>query len=163
MQIGRLGSLIGFAIGCLGGGVQMIAPDPKFYGWLLIGVGCLTLIVSLPWWMFVNYRLRLPWIARDAPESSHSPNNIKSERRALIKDAREWTVRVCHQENTDFREAVASYEPFFTLRPFLSADYLKKLNASRTIYIETYGSKLPPLANWFLDELDRLEAKWDLR
>ena len=66
MQIGRLGSLIGFSIGCVGTGIQMIAPDPKFWGWLLITVGFDTMVVSLAWWFFANYRPRVPWVKRAA-------------------------------------------------------------------------------------------------
>ena len=70
MQIGRLGSLIGFSIGCVGAGVQMIVPEPKFYGWLLIAIGIGTTAISVPCWFVANYRLRSPFIARQNQDIS---------------------------------------------------------------------------------------------
>jgi len=92
-------------------------------------------------------------------------DKLKQERRALIQDARAWVVKACAEEgkNTGFRAAAESYPKYFELRPYLSAEFLRKMNAPRTVYLVADGSNLPALANWFLNELDRLEGEWDLR
>jgi hypothetical protein len=94
-----------------------------------------------------------------------SDKRIEKERKELIKEARSFVVTTCAKEgkNTDFRAAAEAFAPYFTLRPYLSETFRKKIDASRTIYVNADDSNLPALAAWFLDELDRLEKEWGLR
>ena len=89
----------------------------------------------------------------------------KHDKRTLIAQAREFVVDSCAKRgvNTDFRKAAQRYAPYFVLRPYLTDDFRRKMDAQRTIIVPRDGATMPPLATMFLDELDRLEKEWGLR
>jgi hypothetical protein len=50
MHLGRFGSVVGFSLQVIGGGVALYAPDAKWFGLLMIAAGTITLVVSTLWW-----------------------------------------------------------------------------------------------------------------
>jgi hypothetical protein len=93
-----------------------------------------------------------------------TPSDVARRRSKLIRDAREFVITATAKDGveTDFKGKLETFLPFFELRPHLSESYLSKLNAQRTFYVPTDDTRLPPLASWFLDEVDRVEKEWGL-
>lgn len=84
-------------------------------------------------------------------------------RRELIKTGRDLAFGYCHGDQGDtFREYLEGQRGYADIRPHLSDDYKRKLEARRTAYVDPDGAKYPTLVKWFLDELDRLEKEWRL-
>lgn len=110
MQLGRLGSLVGFSVGCVGAGVQMIVPDPKFYGWSLIAIGGATMAVSLVWWFFANYRIRWPWTARAVASAKDDIVPQNSPTRVCEFGQYTWKI-----EHIDRGENYGGNQPYYRL------------------------------------------------
>jgi hypothetical protein len=87
----------------------------------------------------------------------------KERRRALIKTGRDLAFGYCDgdQEET-FREYLEGQRGYSDIRPHLSQDYRRKLEAVRMTYADADGARYPSLVQWFLDDLDRLEEEWGL-
>ncbi len=85
-------------------------------------------------------------------------------KRDLIKRARRLAATYSQGGTGDnsFRHFLERTETYATLRRHLSRDYMEKLNAPRTVYVKAGGARYEPLVEWFLDDLDRLERKWQL-
>ncbi len=130
-------------------------------GWALAGLfglaGLLTWEYRATFASFVRWKL-------PAVSSEQFSQGI-DEKRALIAKAREFVVIATGEKgiNTDFKRKLESYAPYFELRPHLSVEFRKKVDAQRTVFVPRDGTHLPALASWFLDELDRLEKEWGLR
>lgn len=94
-----------------------------------------------------------------------TPSDLAQRRASLIRDAREFVITATAKDgiDTDFKEKLETFLPFFELRPHFSESYLTKLNAQRTVYVPRDGTRLPALASGFLDEIDRLEKEWGLQ
>lgn len=94
-----------------------------------------------------------------------TPDEKDQERkRQLIDKGRDFAA-VYSQGRTSaesFRKYLESTKTYAAIRPYLSKEYLAKLNDSRTVYAKDPGALYEPLVQMFLDELDRLEAKWGL-
>lgn len=100
------------------------------------------------------------------PNSAHKTDQTNvEEKRSLITKARAFTIRACRKEGeeTDFRQKLEAYAPYFELRPHLSEDFRTKWNDTRIIHVFPIESNMPDIALFFLDELDRLEKEWGLR
>ena len=100
------------------------------------------------------------WPAQSATSPSR---NEESRKRELIEKGRD----LAHGFTDDhagqgFRSYLEGHRSYADIRPHLSSDYLKKLNAHRTLYAKADGAKYPALVSWFLDDLDRLEKEWGL-
>jgi hypothetical protein len=89
---------------------------------------------------------------------------VIERRRKLIVDARRLATLYTRGQagGKSFRQYLESTQTYAALRRHLSAEYLKKLNAPRTIYAQADGAKYETLVQWYLDDLDRLEKTWKL-
>lgn len=88
---------------------------------------------------------------------------LQKRRREMIAECRD----LAHQftvgtTDKSFRVFLEEQRVYADIRSHLSANYLKKLNAPRTLYAKAGGAKYDTLVQWFLDDIDRLEKDWDL-
>jgi hypothetical protein len=125
---------------------------PTLLAWAIFGIGILT----------------AAYLAMEhfkKPKARSTPSDLAQRRAKLIRDAREFVITATAKDgvDTDFKEKLETFLPFFELRPHFSESYLSKLNAQRTVYVPRDGTRLPALASWFLDEIDRLEKEWSLQ
>lgn len=87
----------------------------------------------------------------------------EEQRRKIISDGRDLAHRyTVDPGDGSFRAFLERQRSFADIRPHLSQNYVKKLHASRTVYVTAGGAGYEPLVRWFLDEMDRLEKKWGL-
>ena len=63
MKTGRLGTLIGFGIGCVGTGLAMPI-EHNLFGTLLIIIGVATLVIAPPIWVYFNRKIISGWVSR---------------------------------------------------------------------------------------------------
>jgi hypothetical protein len=135
--------------------------DPKspvwFWGlWVAVPVLvlCVLILVTDTIWGWIKGK-------RSKEAAVDNPNH----QRELIRAGRQFVITACAKNGieTDFKRKLEAYPQFFKIRPHLSQEYRDKLDAPRTVYVPRDGTHYPALANWFLDELDRLEKEWGLR
>jgi hypothetical protein len=87
----------------------------------------------------------------------------QEHRRELISICRYIAVEYAKSgEEESFAAHLEGHTEYLEIRRFLSADFMSKLNAPRTIYLQDDNSRLPVLVAMFLEEIDRLEGEWDL-
>jgi hypothetical protein len=94
-----------------------------------------------------------------------SSDDTRAHRKELIRGARKFVARFVENHPGDeqaFKTKLESDISFLSLEPHLSKEFLEKLHAPRTIYVQREGTNRPALADWYLDELKRLEKEWGL-
>lgn len=96
--------------------------------------------------------------------NSDGAGSQKERRRKLITDARRLATTYTQGQagKKSFRQYLESTHTYAALRRHLSAEYLAKLNAPRVVYAKADGATYEPLVQYYLDDLNRLEAKWGL-
>lgn len=57
-----------------------MAPEWKVFGWILIAIGLIAVLVSVPYWFLANYRPRLPWISRAHDKPTPGVEDSETER-----------------------------------------------------------------------------------
>jgi hypothetical protein len=116
----------------------------------IVVIGVTIIVAASIWKIFSEKRL----ISESAADLAHN------EFIALIDSARKFTsVTVRQDSSVDyFKKTLASDPIFFKLRPRLSKEFLRALLASNYIFLELgIDTGMPPVANFFLRELDRIE------
>ena len=85
------------------------------------------------------------------------------KRRALLDECRDLAHKYTRNDgDLAFRAFLEGERAYADIRGHLSAEYLAKLNAPRTLYVCADGARYPTLVSWFLNDLDRLEKEWGL-
>ena len=90
------------------------------------------------------------------PSRPAAPDDLKTR----IAQARKFVGRTLASRPGDsdyFKAQLETDIAFLNLEPHLSGEFLSKLRAQRTLYVPREGTNRPALADWFLDELKRLE------
>jgi len=127
----------------------------------------LTMTLTL---LAVGYISALAWTyvePRPAPvdhraqREADQAKEIDMRRLAMIREARALVARHEADEHSDWRGTIRTSPEYLALRPHLSAKYLKRVSAVRTIEIGI-DTMHEPLVGGFLDEIDRLEKEWGL-
>jgi hypothetical protein len=118
----------------------------------IVVIGVAIIVAASIWRIFSEKRL----IAKSAADLAHN------EFIELIDNARKFTsVTVRQDSSVDyFKKMLASDPIFFKLRPRLSKEFLRALLASNYIFVQLgIDTGMPPVANFFLRELDRIEKE----
>ena len=88
---------------------------------------------------------------------------LANARRKLISDGRDLAHEYTNgNQDETFREFLEAQRAYADIRPYLSAEYLAKLERQRMAYADARGAKYPTLVQWFLDDLALLEKEWRL-
>jgi hypothetical protein len=120
--------------------------------------------------LVVIYLALLAWTYLDFrpaplnPEQTRENERVteqRQRRRMIIDNARAMVAKYEAQSDVGWREMLRSSPEYTAVRPYLSEQYMKRLNAVRTLEIGM-GGMHPPLVAGFLKELDRLESEWDI-
>lgn len=61
-----------------------------------------------------------------------------------------------------FREYLEKQTEYYAIKPHLSAEFIRKLEAPRTVYVAADGDSLGALVQMFIGELSVVEKRWNL-
>jgi hypothetical protein len=139
-------------IGSVAVNVVLAAAGVLIKGDVLLYAGVIGLALTAILWIW-------SW-AFTKPKEDEAEGERRSRRRKIINEAQSLVAKYELQERWSWRDTVRYSPEFAPVRPHLSAEYVKKLNDTHTVYAQ--GGLLDPLAEMFLDELDRLEREWKL-
>ena len=116
----------------------------------LAGLGLLSVVTSV--WLLVKLHPAFtPGDRFDRKKRQHK----------LVDWGRSFAVRYTQQRGEkNFTSALETWTMFPEMRPHLSAEFLRRLNAPRTSYAKADGTEYESLVTDFLAEMDRLEKKW---
>jgi hypothetical protein len=133
-------------LGGVRGVIEFLVNPPP---WLAL----VTLPVGLGLILYDYFRRRHPI------ETTALPTVARDQRAELIKNGRQLVIDATAQDGvaTDFRAALENSPIYFSLRPYLSAQFLEKVRDRQTFIVPPPASRLPGLAHAFLNELDRLD------
>ena len=153
------------------GGFASIWETPKSwignrFGDLLAAMAnpLVTVTVTL---LIIAYLAALKW-AFTEPKAMTAAEVAEIERmkerdthhRQIIARARAMVPEFEIQARRDWRQFVRYSSDYAPIRPLLSDEYKRMLNDTHTLHVQ--GGILDPLADMFLDEVDRLEREWGL-
>jgi hypothetical protein len=85
-----------------------------------------------------------------------------SRQKELVAQGRKFVSRTVAERPRDpdfFKTRLESDIAFLSLRPYLSKEFLGRVEAQRTIYVPRENTNMPALADWYIEELDRLEKE----
>ena len=99
-----------------------------------------------------------------APDCASDQASGKLERAALVRSARQLAVNLVHTNPDGFADSLERTTIYYRIRPWLSQQFLKQMRQrGSTVIIPANEGSIPPLADLFLHEVDRLEREWGLR
>ena len=139
-------------VGSIAVNVILAAASLLVKGDVLLYAGLIGLALTAILWIW-------SW-AFARPKEEEAEGERRARRRKIINEAQSLVATYELQERWSWRDTVRYSPEFAPVRPHLSKEYLAKLNDTSTIYAQ--GGLLDPLAEMFLDELDRLEREWKL-
>ena len=150
-------------------GFDQFARD-QFFDFLLsnvawIGIGLAFISFAPDLWRLT---LRVPHSHGPVTSAELSPNGVSLSRgrRDLIQSARRLTSTLVATTDgqVDFGDKLETNPIYYRLRPHLSDNFKERMRLrGRTFYVPANERGSHPLAEWFLDEIDRIEQEWHLR
>jgi hypothetical protein len=137
------------------------------YGWgavVFAGVGAACVVMLVVSGALVALRYFNPLPGQSNTDESLERDSIKSNRRALIAEARDFVSRTVRQnpDSSHFERQLASDPIFYKLRPYFSDHFKMTLSGRMVSYPSWEDSRMPVIAARFIDEIERLEKTWDL-
>src|SRR5947209_286111 len=140
--------VVGF-VGSIAVNVVLAAAGVLVKGAVLLYAGAIGVALTAILWIW-------SWAFAPPPKEEDAEKERRSRRRKMLNEAREMVAAHELQERWDWRQSTRYSHAFADIRPHLSAAYLERMVAVRTI--EAGPPDLPePLVSGFLDEMDRLE------
>jgi hypothetical protein len=139
------------------------AEAPAWANWIISGAfGLLiTFILEIFFW---NRRLPSRPDTTMTREVITPSDQTESDRRALIAEARDLVSRLVRQypDSAQFEKQLASDQIFYRLRSYFSEHFKMILRGRMVTYSSWEDSQIPATAARFLDEIERIEKKWNL-
>jgi fumarate reductase subunit C len=117
-----------------------------------------TVYILATLWTF--FELRPVPVDHLAAREADKAKELDRRRLRMIREAR--TLVSLHEGgiHSDWRSTIRTSPAYIAIRPHLSPEYLKRVQAIGTV--ELSFSIHEPLVGGFLDEIDRLEKEWGL-